>query len=362
MVAILVLNVRGIVLGEGPRPVSHMDYVLLIAAVLAGSALSRQHWRNTLSTICLTIASCGLWQAPTVWRHLTADEMGYRLGFLLINQTALLAGLGCVGGWAALQLWQTPQDSLSTDTGAEQTRSSARRLIQLTLALASGGCAVMALATHSRAGIGLIPISLLIAWGIQQGTRHRSELGNRLRRHGLALGLVLALLVGTPLVWMASPQGPALRQHIAALYGSANRISDQGRLHLWRCYFDLPFRGSNRFVYGVGFGRARELCPIRLPGMPKPLSHAHNLPLQIWAEAGSLGLAMLLLGGVLLCRRVVGQQSTPQAMALSAPMLYGLLFNMLELGMLKVPLLIVLFGTTLSGTLINPSAGAGRPQ
>ncbi|WP_398328053.1 O-antigen ligase family protein [Vulcanococcus sp.] len=345
VLAILLLNVRGMVLGESPRPVSHVDYVLLIAAVLAGNGLHIPRWRTTLSGICLTVASCGLWQATTVWQHLTGSEIGYRLGFLLINQTALLAGLGCVSGLAALQLWRTPQ------------AARAQRGIQLALALGSGGCAVMTLATHSRAGVGLIPISLLIAWAVQQGTQHRRKLGGWLRRRGLVMAVVVTLLIATPLVWLASPQGPSLRQNLAALYGTENRTSDAGRLALWRCYASLPLSGNNRLIYGVGYGRARELCPIRLPGRPKPLSHAHNLPLQVWAEAGSLGLAMLLIGALLLARRVVKKQHTPQAMALTAPLLYGLLFNLFELGMLKVPLLTVLFGAMLSGALIRASNG-----
>ncbi|MFM2173333.1 MAG: hypothetical protein RLZZ54_1260 [Cyanobacteriota bacterium] len=347
VLAILLLNVRGIVLGEGPRPVSHVDYVLLIAAVLAGNGLHLPRWRTTLSGICLSVASCGLWQAATVWPHLNGSEIGYRLGFLLINQTALLAGLGCVSGLAALQLWRTPQ-------GAH-----AQRGIQLVLALGSGGCALMTLATHSRAGVGLIPISLLIAWAVQQGTQHRRKLGGWLRWRGLVMAVVVTLLIGAPLVWLASPQGPSLRQNLAALYGTENRTSDKGRLDLWRCYASLPLSGNNRLIYGVGYGRARELCPVRLPGRPKPLSHAHNLPLQVWAEAGSLGLAMLLIGALLLGRRVVSQQYTPKAMALTAPLLYGLLFNLFELGVLKVPLLTVLFGAMLSGALIRASNGDG---
>jgi len=347
VLAILLLNVRGIVLGEGPRPVSHVDYVLLIAAILAGNGLQLPRWRTTLSGICLSVASCGLWQAATVWQHLTGSEIGYRLGFLLINQTALLTGLGCVSGLAALQLWQTPQ------------AARAQPGIQLALVLGSGGCAVMTLATHSRAGVGLIPISLLLAWAVQQGTQHRRTLGGWLRRRGLVMAVVVTLLVGTPLVWLASPQGPSLRQNLAALYGPNNLGSDQGRLRLWRCYAGLPFSGSNRLLYGVGYGRAREMCPIRVPRMPKPMRHAHNLPLQVWAETGSLGLGIVLIGGLLLGLQLRRQQQAPEAVALSAPLIYGVLFNLLELGMLKVPLLTVLFGAMLSGALIKASNGGG---
>lgn len=53
LLAILLLNVRGIVLGEGPRPVSHMDYVLLIAGGLRPEpAVLAQHPERALHGGC----------------------------------------------------------------------------------------------------------------------------------------------------------------------------------------------------------------------------------------------------------------------------------------------------------------------
>lgn len=363
LLVILLLNVRGVVLGEGPRPVSHMDYVVLIAAVMAGESQSLQRWRSTLSCICFSVASCGLWQATTVWYHLTGTEIGYRFGFLLVNQTALLAGLGCLSGWAALKLWRNANEFTRSDAARDNT--PANRLVHLALLMGTGGCAVMALATHSRAGAGLIPISLLVAWTIQQGMQYRRDILHWLWRRWLTLALIAALLLGTPMLWLASPQGPALRQGISSVYGRENRTSDLGRIELWRCYFSLPFSGSNRFLYGVGYESARQMCPIRLQlprqrNLMKPMSHAHNLPLQIWAESGSLGFVMVLVGALLLARRVFSHQLKPQAMAISVPLIYSLLFNLFELGMFKVPLLMVLFGTMLSGALIKPTSGAGK--
>ena len=363
LLVILLLNVRGVVLGEGPRPVSHMDYVLLIAAVMAGHDQTLERWRSTLSSLCFAVASCGMWQSKTVWHHLTNSDVGYRLGFLLINQTALLAGLGCVCGLAALQLWRKPQNFHITNV--DRGRAPGSRLVQLGLAMASGGCAVMALATHSRAGTGLIPLSLLVAWTMQQLMQHRAKICGWLWRRWMTVGLIAALLVGTPMIWLASPQGPGLRQNIASLYGRENQISDRGRIDLWRCYFGLPFSGSNRFLYGVGYESTREMCPIRLQlprqGNPmKPMSHAHNLPLQVWAESGSLGLGMLLIGALLLGKRLLSQQLNTHATTVSAPLIYGLFFNLFELGMFKVPLLMVLYGTVMSGALIKSSNGAGK--
>ena len=351
VVVLLLLNLRGVVLEEGPRPVSHMDYVLLISAVLAGQGQKRAFWRTNLSIICLAIASCGLWQAAAVWQHLFEKEFGFRFGGLLINQTAMLAGLGCVCGLAALQLWREALPA--TTSGTKDTQSVTSIGIQLSLGIAILGCAVVTFATHSRAGIGLIPLSVLSSWGLQQGARHYSRLRHWLRKHILKLVLAIFLIAGTPFLFLASPQGPTLQKTMVNLYGSENRVSDQGRLNLWHCYTSLPFTGNNRFLYGVGYGRAREVCQISLPNMTKPLSHAHNLPLQIWAEAGTLPMLLLLVGGFQLGRRILRQQDQPHAMALSAPLIYGVLFNLVELGMLKVPLLTALFGYLLSGPLTS---------
>lgn len=363
LLVILLLNVRGVVLGEGPRPVSHMDYILLVAAVMAGHSQSLERWRYTLTCICFAVASCGLLQSKTVWHHLTGTEIGYRLGFLLINQTALIAGLGCICGLAALELWRKPKNFHITDV--DKGTSPAYRLIPLGLVIASGSCAVMSLATHSRAGAGLIPISLLVAWTMKQFMRHRTKMLSWMRRRWLILSVIVALLVSSPVIWLASPQDSVIRQSIASIYGSENQVSDRGRIDLWKCYSGLPFSGSNRFLYGVGYESTREMCPIRLQ-LPdqlnpiKPMSHAHNLPLQVWAESGSLGLGMLLIGGFLLSKSLLSLQRMPQAAAASAPLIYGLLFNLFELGMFKVPLLVVLFGTAISGALIKTSNGVDR--
>lgn len=69
---------------------------------------------------------------------------------------------------------------------------------------------------------------------------------------------------------------------------------DLGRLQIQECFVNLPFTGNNRFTYGVGFERGGLFCKQEV--ISGVLDHAHNLYIQLWANAGILGI-----GGLLLC-------------------------------------------------------------
>ena len=70
--------------------------------------------------------------------------------------------------------------------------------------------------------------------------------------------------------------------------------SDLGRLQVQECFVNLPLTGNNRFIYGVGFERGGLFCKQEV--ISGVLDHAHNLYIQLWANAGILGI-----GGLLLC-------------------------------------------------------------
>ena len=70
--------------------------------------------------------------------------------------------------------------------------------------------------------------------------------------------------------------------------------SDLGRLQVQECFVNLPLTGNNRFIYGVGFERGGLFCKQEV--VSGVLDHAHNLYIQLWANAGILGI-----GGLLLC-------------------------------------------------------------
>ena len=64
-----------------------------------------------------------------------------------------------------------------------------------------------------------------------------------------------------------------------------------------KCFYEVPFSGHNRLLYGAGFEDLQELCSVYFQG--SPLAHSHNIYVQIWAASGLLGLlglsALILL-------------------------------------------------------------------
>ena len=70
-------------------------------------------------------------------------------------------------------------------------------------------------------------------------------------------------------------------------------ISDLGRLQIQNCYIHLPFSGNNRFIYGIGFEHKDKFCKNEV--IAGVLDHAHNIYIQVWANAGIIGFTGMLL-------------------------------------------------------------------
>jgi len=330
--AILALNVRGIVLEDGPTPVSHMDYVLIIIAFLVGFGRSAQRWRRTAALVsgaCLL----GVLLNAEVIIDFAWWAIEYQAHSLTKNQTALLAGVGALCGVMAALL------------GRRQVRWWLPMLPCIAASM------ILARATTSRAALGLVPLALLLAALLIN--RHRLSPAAR-RGLGLAAVLVPLSLLAIVLVVEISAPG-SLLGWFNNLYGAENIANDIGRFRVWGCYLGLPFMGENRFIYGVGFQNSWQLfCTPEVTG--RFLTHSHNLLLQIWAENGVVPLALVVFFLVLMIRRVLRNtahspqpgrgQEMGRALAFSstALFLYLLGFHMVELGMMKVPILTALFG------------------
>ena len=69
--------------------------------------------------------------------------------------------------------------------------------------------------------------------------------------------------------------------------------SDLGRLQIQNCYIHLPFSGNNRFIYGIGFEHKDKFCKNEV--IAGVLDHAHNIYIQVWANAGIIGFTGMLL-------------------------------------------------------------------
>jgi O-antigen ligase len=204
-------------------------------------------------------------------------EPGRGYGALLQpNLTATLLVLGIVsvvsimGWWAQLSGW----------------RLQVARAIVLFL---GSGVAV----TGSR--VGMLMLVLLILWvlgrwllqsrGARQPALGRNAALVLLAGVGFALALAAAALnwveFATPLA-----RGTAMSNGRALIFENA-----------WQMGWAFP-------VFGAGFGQF-SYWHVELayePKMPGYLTHAHNLPLQLWAELGALGVLWLGLVVLLLSR------------------------------------------------------------
>lgn len=343
--AILLLNIRGVVLDEGPTPISHMDYVLMILAFLVGFGRSERRWLRTSALICGACLAGILLNAEIIWDY-SWWGVEYQTNTLTKNQTALLAGLAALSGVMAALL----------------SRTRLRGGIWMLMIPAVLGCLILARATLSRAGLALVPLSLVAA-GLLVG-RHRlkaslcgwfQRLPVQRRRHLLVRGAIAlgVALGGGALTFLLHPAG--LPARLGHLYGADNLANDMGRLRVWQCYAGLPFKGENRFLYGVGYQNSWEKwCSPEVIG--RFLTHSHNFLLQIWGDSGVIAFAFIAVCLLLILARMVRNASPPShrdparpwpwAMALSSTsiVLYLLAFNSVELGMLKVPILTALFG------------------
>ncbi|CAK6686684.1 O-antigen ligase family protein [Synechococcus sp. BA-124 BA4] len=339
VLGMLMLNVRQVVLDEGTIPSSHMDMVLIVAAFLCGYGQRRGWWLRTMGAVAVGILIGVIGNFQVVFDFVRFG-IEYHALALTKNQTALLAGLAVLCGGTSL--------------------AASRNLWTRLLFTGSLGASLLLLrAADSRAGIAMLLVALLLSalllWCRRPMEAVRSS--NPLLRHKkiiIAGGLLLlALAVGLSVLIMSSPD-PMLSAGLYQMYGEENLENDASRIRVYSCYLGLPFTGNNRFIYGVGYGSVmRGMCPAEAVG--RSLSHAHNLILQIWAETGLVGTLFLLPAMSWILWRVIKNMSkadrSPSLLLLfsgSAIVFYLFLFNMVELGMIKVPVLMILFGTFLA--------------
>lgn len=350
LLGLLMLNMRWAVLDEGPTPVSPVDYILMLAAFASGYGQRGVWWLRQASIVALATLVGVLLQLEVVV-DFARFGVEYHIAALTKNQTALLAGLACLGGLI----------------GVLAFRAAWLRLLH-GLALAAG--AVLLRAADSRAGVGMVALAVVAGAAITFTPRlltpARRRFGPLRRPVLIGAGLVVVLIAG---LWLLHQHVPQLAQGsggggIGLIYGEENLENDAARLKLWSCYAHLPFTGNNRFIWGVGYERAwRVLCTAREVG--RPLSHAHNLLFQVWGENGLFGTVFLLgwlgwIGARVIrnARLPLGPKDSVALFGSSALVVYLLGFNLFELGMVKVPLFLMAFGLFLASPF---SLGPGAP-
>jgi O-antigen ligase len=355
VLGLLVLNTRGVVLDEGPMPVSPVDYILMVAAFLSGYGRSQAWWLRQASVVALA-TMVGVLLHLEVVVDFARFGVEYSIAALTKNQTALLAGLALicsvVGGLAC----RPP-------------------LLRLLHGIALVAAALLLRAADSRAGLGMACLALLGAGLVVLATPLRA-LGRRgpgRLRPPLLLVCAALLAAGIGLWLFAHHQGgqgvaPIEDGIVGQMYGQENLENDAARLNLWGCYFGLPFTGDNRFIWGVGYEKAwRVWCNAEKLG--RPLSHAHNFILQVWGENGVAGALFVLswLGWIVSraignARRLSLEGNPVMVFACLALITYLIGFNLFELGIMKVPLLLFCFGLFLASPFYSrPGAHQREP-
>lgn len=338
LLGLVVLNLRWIVLDEGPLPVSPIDHLLMLTAFACGFARPSAWWLRQASVLALATLIGVLLQLDVVV-DFARFGVEYHTAALTKNQTALLAGLA----------------SLCSLIGALAHRPPWSRLLH---GLALVATLLLLRAADSRAGMGMAGLAVLfgslLSWGPALIHRWRQRFG-RLRRPLLILAILMATLL--TVLWLIHQQTAEVPEDgigLAGIYGEENLENDAARLKLWSCYLGLPFTGNNRFIWGVGYERAwRVLCTARQVG--RPLSHAHNLFLQVLGENGVAGFVFMSAWIGWTLRRVLHncrQQALANRRLLifssAALVTYLVGFNLFELGMVKVPLFMLCFGLFLA--------------
>lgn len=315
LAALLLALVRPWVRGEMPHPVSAEDLLLLALAFVASTGLTVARWQRLLPWLLPPLA-VALFAGPRPWtpNPLAGVNQGaYLLGLLTVAAAAWTSALPA----PLRQRWPGAALTLVGLWGMWRTGSRAC-LVASVLA----GLAVLLAERARRSQPLLRPLLLAAVTG--------------------AAALVLKNLLGHPGIGI-------------------DWTSDSGRLKGYGCWAGLPFSGDNRLLWGVGFHRPGAFCQQPIHG--SPLTHAHNLFLQLWGNTGLLGLLAALLLAVLflgLWRRDGGSDLTRRLG--QAALVYTLLQGSFDVAMLHWPLLQVATGTLVAAlTATAGSAPAADP-
>ena len=323
LAALLLALVRPWVRGEMPHPVSADDLLLLALAFVASTGLTVARWQRLLPWLLPPLA-VALLAGPRPWtpNPLAGVNQGaYLLGLLTVAAAAWTSALPL----PLTRRWPGAALTLLGLWGMWRTGSRA--------------CLVAAL---------LAGLAVLLA---ERARRGRPLLRPLLLAAGAGAGLLgLKNLLGHPGIGI-------------------DWTSDSGRLQGYGCWAGLPFSGDNRLLWGVGFHRPGAFCQQPIHG--SPLTHAHNLYLQLWGNTGLLGLLAAVLLAVLLIglwRRDGGSDLSRRLG--QGVLVYTLLQGCFDVSLLHWPLLQVLTATGVaaltagdgSAPAVDPGSSVPSPR
>ena len=317
-VFVLLLFGRSWLLNEMYHPISSEDGLIFVGALFAAACVPPNRWPNLLRFLLLVLPMLLFQVGSKPW---TPNPM------VGANQGAYLIGLILLVSYACF---------------LQNKQSFPQRLLA---AIATLLAALLVWQTGSRAALVAALISAASLW-IYQGCFLRV----RLKR------CLMFFVVGA----FALAAKQFLRPSMTGIPG-IDISSDTGRLAIAQCYAAIPFSGSNRFLYGVGFDRAAEFCSDPVHG--GVADHAHNLYLQLFASTGVFGVFGMVLLLILLLQawRSLPVEMDPFPLVASQlAMVYTLIQGFLDLSSVHWPVTLVftgvLLGIPLSWHITRPNA------
>jgi len=251
MAFVILATARTWWLHEMHNPASSEDILLVVASFLAASWLSASRWTLLLKMLLIPLPLIAINLGSPPW---TVNS------FVGRNPNAYLIGLVAV---------------ISICMLFDQHKNKIDYVIPFIASILS---ILLLWQAQSRAGI----IATAAAIGIIK-LKDEYFRGRFLKAFTITAAAGIAMLISLKFMRPSSIINAA----------GIDYKSDLGRLQIQNCFIQLPFSGNNRFIYGIGFEHKDKFCTDEV--ITGVLEHAHNIYIQVWANAGIIGFTGMLL-------------------------------------------------------------------
>lgn len=248
------------------------------ALVIAASA-----WFKPERALVRALAICLILASALMWFELQSG-LAQRIALGVGKQTSFIFNRPVI---ACLVLLAPVAHLLWTD----ESKRVADRLLAAAAAVAVVGIVLYSESGAAKLGLGILILSWLLARLLPRLTLTATALG-------LAATLVLAPVIGQV----------ADRALPPVLYQQTADAHSRDRVDIWLSFGEAI---AARPLIGSGFGSSSALQTHPVAEQVSPqhrwllaVGHPHSAPIQLWAETGIIGAALLLVAGLLFLRKL----------------------------------------------------------